>query len=83
MDILQLVTQIGIPGAFCVGLAWYVKYQTTNYRQDVKEMQEKYSAELREIRAEHKEETQKMTDALNNNTIVMRQLVDRMERKEE
>lgn len=82
MDWLAIITQIGIPGAFCIALGWYVKFQTTNYRQDIREMQAKYSEELREIRAEHKEETQKMTDALNNNTIVMQRIVDRIDKEE-
>lgn len=83
MDWIQIITQIGIPGAFCIALAWYVKFQTGNYRQDIKDMQEKYSEELREIRAEHKEETKQMTDALNNNTKVMQRIADKLDLKEE
>ncbi len=82
MDWLNIISTIGIPGAFCIALAWYVKLMTGNFREDVKHMQSEYSEELRQIRQEHKEESKQMTDALNNNTLVMQQLVDRIDRKE-
>lgn len=64
----SLVTSIGIPGAFCILLAWYVKKQTDDYRTDVKEIQR-----------EHKEEISKVTEALNNNTLALQKLVDKMD----
>lgn len=34
---------------------------------------------IREIQTEHKEETAKLADAINNNTLVMTKLVDKLE----
>ena len=82
MDWLEIISKVGILGSFCIALAWYIKLQTTNYREDVKQMREEYASELREIRQEHKEDAKQMTEALNNNTLVMQQLVDRIDRKE-
>lgn len=82
MDIIQIISTLGFPIACCLALGWYVKTQTANYREDVKTMKSEYADELRTIRQEHKEETKQMTDALNNNTLVMQQLVDRIDRKE-
>ncbi len=78
MDIASLITNIGIPAAFCVALALYVKMQTNNYRDDIKEMRADYSNELREIRQEHREETRQMTEALNSNTEVMRSVLEKL-----
>lgn len=68
MDIIQIVSTLGFPIACCLGLGWYVKTQTDNYRNDVKEIQR-----------EHKEETKQMTDALNNNTLALQHLAEKIE----
>ena len=36
------------------------------------------TSELRSMRSDHKEEMAKMTEAVNNNTIVIQKLVDKM-----
>ena len=68
MDIIQIISSLGFPIACCLGLGWYVKTQTDNYRNDVKEIQR-----------EHKEETKQMTDALNNNTLALQHLAEKIE----
>ena len=74
MDIIQIISTLGFPIACCLGLGWYVKTQTDNYRNDVKDIQR-----------EHKEETKQMTDALNNNTLALQHLavkIEQLDRKE-
>lgn len=68
MDWVQLISSVGFPIVACLGMGWYVKYQTDNYRQEVKDMQK-----------EHKEEIQKMSDALNNNTNALQKLCDKLD----
>ncbi len=68
MDIIQIISTLGFPIACCLGLGWYVKTQTDNYRNDVKDIQR-----------EHKEETKQMTDALNNNTLALQHLAEKIE----
>ena len=68
MDIIQIISTLGFPIACCLGLGWYVKMQTDNYRNDVKDIQR-----------EHKEETKQMTDALNNNTLALQHLAEKIE----
>ncbi len=68
MDIIQIISTLGFPIACCLGLGWYVKKQTDNYRNDVKDIQR-----------EHKEETKQMTDALNNNTLALQHLAEKIE----
>lgn len=64
-DIIQLITTVGFPIVACGGMAWYVKYITDNNRADM-------AAE----RNQHDQEMQKVTDALNNNTLAIQKLTD-------
>lgn len=67
-SIATLITTVGFPIVACVGMAWYVKYSTDQYRAEVKEM-----------RTEHKEEICKVTEALANNTLAIQKLTDKLE----
>ena len=68
-DIVSMITTVGFPIVACLFMGWYVKYQTDNYRSEVKDMQK-----------EHKDEIQKVTEALNNNTLALQRLCDKMEK---
>lgn len=69
MDTIQLiaslVSSIGFPIVCCGILMYYVKYT-----------RDKDSEKISEIEAQHKEETNKLTEALNNNTVVIQRLCD-------
>lgn len=72
-DIVSIISSVGFPIVACLGLGWYVKYQTDNNTKEVSEM-----------RKEHQEEINKVTEALNNNTLALQRLCDKldMERNE-
>lgn len=67
-EIIQLITTVGFPIVACGGMAWYVKYITDRNREDMKEE-----------RNQHDQEMQKVTDALNNNTLAIQKLTDYIE----
>lgn len=67
-NIVTIISSLGFPIVACIGLGWYVKYQS-----------DLNSTEVKEMRQEHQAEVQKMTEALNNNTIAIQRLVDKME----
>lgn len=67
-DVIQAIPTLGFPIIACLGLAWYVKYQTDTNSKEVKEM-----------RQEHQAEIAKVTEALNNNTIALQKLCDKFE----
>ena len=71
-EVLQLVEQYAFPIVFCLILAWYVKYITDKHRE-----------ELTTINKLHKEESDKFTEALNNNTLVIQKLLTRLGEKDE
>lgn len=68
MDVVQLISSVGFPIVACLGMGWYVKYQTDNYRNEVQDM-----------RKEHKDEIAKITQALNNNTNALTKLCDKLD----
>lgn len=68
MDVVQLISSVGFPIVACLGMGWYVKYQTDSYKEEVKDM-----------RKEHKDEIAKITQALNNNTQAVTKLCDKLD----
>lgn len=75
-DIIDAISSVGFPAVVCIGLGWYVKYQTDANNKEVTEMRK----EQIEMRREHTEEINKVTEALNNNTLALQKLCDKIER---
>lgn len=71
----QLISSLGFPIVACISMALYVKEQTKNNREDVKELNAQHSAEMNAFKDEIKE-------ALNNNTIALMKLCERLDREE-
>lgn len=68
--VMQLISNYIFPVVACIALAWYFSKVNDQYRADIKE-----------LTAEHKTEMAAMTEAVNNNTMVIQKLVDSMEDK--
>lgn len=64
-QIWSAIGQYAFPIVACVVMGWYVKYIQDNYRKDISD-----------ISARHKEEMDKVTQALNNNTLAIQKLTD-------
>lgn len=67
--IINVVQSLGFPIAMCIGACIFIKYQFDMNNKNVTE-----------LRQEHKDEVSKMTEALNNNTIVLQKLVDKLDK---
>ena len=68
---VQIVSTLGFPICCTFALGWYVVTSNKENNSRVDKMQ-----------AEHKEEIQKVTEALNNNTLALQRLCDKMDREE-
>ena len=68
-EIVQVIIAVGFPIVAALGCGFFVKWQ---YEQNMKQNEE--------LRKEHKEEVSKMTEALNNNTIALQKLIDKLEK---
>ena len=67
--LITLIGSLGFPIVACIAMGWFFAKVNDNYRQDIKELQ-----------ATHKEEVRAMTEAIQNNTLVIQKLVDKLER---
>lgn len=74
MDVLNivstLVSTVGFPIVAVGAVAWYCKYTNDNYRKDTKD-----------LTASHEKEIDKLTTALNNNTIALTKLCEKLDKE--
>ena len=68
--IIQLVGSLGFPICACIFMGIYFQKVQENYRADIKDMQNL-----------HKSETDKMTEAINNNNILLQRILDRLDKE--
>lgn len=71
MDWTSLIGSVGFPIVACFGVAWYVKYITDNNTKTTKELNEQHT----QVMLAYKDE---LKDAINNNTVVMQRLCDKL-----
>lgn len=67
-DIMTIISTLGFPIAACVGMAWFVKYQTDINNKNINQM-----------RTEQLDQVKSMTEAVNNNTKAIQHLVDKLD----
>lgn len=70
--ILQVIQSVGFPIACCVFLGYFIKKQSDEYREDVKDITEKYNEAIKDFRK-----------ALERNTIVLSAIDKKLEKGEE
>lgn len=66
-DFVTIISSVGFPIAACIAMGFYVKYQMDHYNEQI-------SA----IMQEHKREIAEVTTAINNNTLAVTKLCDKL-----
>ena len=66
-DIVTIVTSVGFPIVACGAMGWYVKY-----------ISDRHSTEVQQLNEQHQEEMKQVTEALNNNTLALHKLCDKI-----
>lgn len=66
-DILTAITTVGFPIVCCGAMMYYVKYTTDKHRE-----------EIESLNTQHKDEMKEVTNAVNNNTLALQKLCDKM-----
>lgn len=61
------ITTVGFPIVCCVAMAWYVKYITDKNREQIDAIQEQHRTEMGDV-----------TKAVENNTIALTKLCERL-----
>jgi len=67
-NVIQAISTVGFPIACCLGMGWYVKYITDKNREEVDRLNEQHRTEIAEV-----------TTAINNNTVALTKLCERLE----
>lgn len=71
-EIVQIISTLGFPIACCIIMAYFYKYITDKDREERRELNEMHNAEMKEV-----------TAALNNNTLALQKLCDRLDKDED
>lgn len=66
-EVIQLISNVGFPIVCVLALAWYVKYSNDKNDDRIDELNTKYQEEIRSV-----------TEALNNNTLALQRLCDKL-----
>lgn len=67
-EIVTLISTVGFPIAMCVAMAFYVKY-----------INDQNNAKMQELNQLHYNEMVKMVEAIDNNTMALTKLSERMD----
>lgn len=67
-ELMQAITTVGFPAVMCCAMCYYVKYITDKHRE-----------EMDRVNANHTKEMKDITTALNNNTLALTKLCERMD----
>lgn len=67
---LQAITTVGFPIVMCGTMAYYVKYMTDKHRDEVAKLND-----------QHKEEMLDVVKAVDNNTLVLSKLCEKLDRE--
>lgn len=67
--VITAIGSLGFPIVACCAMGYFFAKVNDNYRNDIKELQNG-----------HQEEMKQMTEAINNNTLVIQKLIERMEK---
>ena len=74
MDIatfMQDISSLGFPIVACIAIAWYFNKVNEHYRADIKELNQ-----------QNREQLDKLTEAIANNTLVVARLVEKLDKEE-
>lgn len=66
-DIMTAVTTVGFPIVCCGAMMYYVKYTTDKHREGIEA-----------LNTQHRDEMKEVTNAVNNNTLALQKLCDKM-----
>ena len=69
-DIVSIISAVGFPIVAAIGCGYFVKWQ---YEQNQKQVES--------MRQEHKEEVQNMTKAIENNTLALTRLIEKIDKE--
>lgn len=78
-DLLTLIGSYAFPIVMCIAFFWRQYKSDEEHREEMTHMRESHAAEMQLMRESHAAESAKFTEALNNNTLALQRLTDKLE----
>lgn len=78
----SLIASLGFPIVACGAMALFIVKRSEANDAKLEALRKEQREDILTIQREHKEEVAKMTEALDNNTIAIERLTERLERKD-
>ena len=69
-SVVAIVSQLGFPIAMCIGACFFIKY-----------LFDTFTKQITEIQKEHKEEVKSMNTAIENNTLILTKLCEKLDKE--
>ncbi len=79
----SLIASLGFPIVACGAMAFFIVKRSEANDVKLEALRREQREDILTIQREHKEEVQKMTEAINNNSMVIQKLVDKLDDKKE
>lgn len=79
--VMQMIATVGFPCAVCLILLWYIFKSGETHKSEVKTLTRTYEENVQQLMEKHEKECRELSEALNNNTVVMSQILEHI-RKE-
>jgi len=64
---MQVVSTLGFPIAACIAMGWFVVTTTNKHREEVAKLHDQHTEEMKEV-----------TIAINNNTLALQKVCDKL-----
>lgn len=78
----SLIASLGFPIVACGAMAFFIVKRSEANDAKLEALRKEQREDIMTIQREHKDEVAKMTEALDNNTIAIERLTERLERKD-
>lgn len=69
--VFQAISSLGFPIVMCIVMVWYLKYTGDKHR-----------SETSKLNAQHDGEIKELTTVINNNTVVLTRLCDKLDARQ-
>lgn len=83
MNWIEIVQSLGFPILASCACGWYVKYITDKNDEKTEKQAKAYQENLDKMESRHSESLEKITEALNNNTVALTRLTERLGDKDD
>lgn len=76
MQTIDMIATVGFPIVCVLSMAGFVVALLKVYREQIDNITHEHKEEINQIMLTHKEESDKMTEAVNNNTVVLSRILE-------